>query len=101
METTQNNGADYNLRIVDQINAFLDGLEVVRPGVVPKPRWPLFLVPMHQVGFRREGCQLPAGTLGASKTSSAPLFWPFVSHHDRNFREIGELAQHVVSPASI
>ena len=37
--TARSGGADYHLRTPEQIAGFLDGLEIVEPGVVPTPLW--------------------------------------------------------------
>jgi hypothetical protein len=39
LEVARRHGADYNLRTPTQIGAFLEGLDVVEPGVVPTSLW--------------------------------------------------------------
>lgn len=39
VRTARSGGADYHLRTPEQLAGFLDGLEIVEPGVVPTPLW--------------------------------------------------------------
>jgi S-adenosyl methyltransferase len=39
VQTARSGGADYHLRTPEHLAGFLDGLEIVEPGVVPTPLW--------------------------------------------------------------